>query len=637
MRLLFLPIIIILSLVFSWTSHESYGDDVSSETRKWRVDTGPTPESKEMAFIKSDLVVTGTITSAENTQKGVIQYLVQIDDYLKNTENQETQSGISNNFPLTLTVFGNDVSAIFKKDDLVYLFLDKDPENGQIVISSSSHKIIHSCQNIQNPNSPIFSIMSTNNLLTSESKTDHFASYPVHEEIIFNYYALNAEIEPIILNVEFNVTPLETPNFENIYHFSKEIKLASCNGHQLLEWSFTPTVIGEYVYTLDVSDPNESFTKKAFNVYPLEEFEKIEQPEIKYNTDTQEKSFTFEIMGLKQVYELNELPDVGIQVFGLGCGNNFIEISKNNNVIYQDVIKNNYDFRPNACGMAHGIPINNPDAEPNIAITEPGQYRISAWLEQFNSTLIYSEKPFVIFDKEAIPPLKQLRLGVDLKSVQCKDDLVLILKSDNHPACVKPETKIKLIERGWAIQTELAIANRMKPSLEEGSITLNIWTAESYVKDTGNSAIKAEFSEDAIQLNKGTDKMVSLIIKHLGGANAKSSVDVMISPPIGHILLPASVAENTTVEERINAATTGKMIPGGIDLASFITITESDRSLSLSTNDQKELQVKIAIPKDLPDEFVGAGFFIPIIVSAVDPDGNSIYVETDTINVEITQ
>lgn len=451
---LFLSFIIIFLLPFSLTLPESYGDDVSNEARKWLINTGPTTDSKEMAFIKSDLVVTGTITDTENTQKkGITQYLVHINDYLKNTENQEIQLDVSKNVPLALTLIGDNASVTFKKGDLVYLFLNKDPEDGELVISSASHKIPYSCKNTQNPNSPIFSIMSVDNLLTSEFKAEHFASYPVNEEIIFNYHALNTEIEPVILNVEFNVTISETDDFENAYHFSKEIKLAPCNGYQLLEWSFTPTIIGEYSYTLDASGPNESLSKKAFNVYTLEEFEKIKQSEINYNTAAQKKSFIFEIMGLKQAYELNELTDVGIQVFGLGCGNNFIAISKNNNVIYQDGIKNNnYDLRPDACGMAHGIPINNPDAETNIAITEPGQYRISSWFEQFNSTLIYSEKPFVIFDKEETSPFKQSKLGIQPEEIKCKEGLQRVIKLSNvNPACIKPESYAKLILRGWAL------------------------------------------------------------------------------------------------------------------------------------------------------------------------------------------
>ena len=50
-----------------------------------------------------------------------------------------------------------------------------------------------------------------------------------------------------------------------------------------------------------------------------------------------------------------------------------------------------------------------------------------------------------------LPPLKQSKDGREIGMVNCKPALVLIIKnSDGSPACVKPETKIRLFERGWA-------------------------------------------------------------------------------------------------------------------------------------------------------------------------------------------
>ncbi len=49
-------------------------------------------------------------------------------------------------------------------------------------------------------------------------------------------------------------------------------------------------------------------------------------------------------------------------------------------------------------------------------------------------------------------PLKQFKSGISSENVVCKENLQLIIKSsDRTPACVKPETKIKLVERGWQI------------------------------------------------------------------------------------------------------------------------------------------------------------------------------------------
>lgn len=62
------------------------------------------------------------------------------------------------------------------------------------------------------------------------------------------------------------------------------------------------------------------------------------------------------------------------------------------------------------------------------------------------------EDDLIIF--KPIPPLKQLKMGVFAKDVKCKTEFVFIQKLDGSPACVKPETTIKLIERGWIDSTE---------------------------------------------------------------------------------------------------------------------------------------------------------------------------------------
>jgi len=50
-----------------------------------------------------------------------------------------------------------------------------------------------------------------------------------------------------------------------------------------------------------------------------------------------------------------------------------------------------------------------------------------------------------------LPPLKQFKNGISLELIECNPGLSLIIKNtDGSPACVKPETKILLIERNWA-------------------------------------------------------------------------------------------------------------------------------------------------------------------------------------------
>lgn len=50
------------------------------------------------------------------------------------------------------------------------------------------------------------------------------------------------------------------------------------------------------------------------------------------------------------------------------------------------------------------------------------------------------------------PPLKQIQDGIEPTNVTCTEGLELVLKfSNGNPACIKPTSADKLIERGWAI------------------------------------------------------------------------------------------------------------------------------------------------------------------------------------------
>jgi hypothetical protein len=77
-------------------------------------------------------------------------------------------------------------------------------------------------------------------------------------------------------------------------------------------------------------------------------------------------------------------------------------------------------------------------------------------------------------------PLRQFNSGISIDEIQCKENLVLIQKHNGSPACVKPETKIKLVERGWVKTTTLQEIDDSSDSLnlniariEDGRISLH--------------------------------------------------------------------------------------------------------------------------------------------------------------------
>ncbi|QLH06777.1 hypothetical protein [Nitrosopumilus ureiphilus] len=53
-----------------------------------------------------------------------------------------------------------------------------------------------------------------------------------------------------------------------------------------------------------------------------------------------------------------------------------------------------------------------------------------------------------------IAPLKQINLGLESYDVMCNSNLLLIQKYDGSSACVKEQTILKLINRGWTAESE---------------------------------------------------------------------------------------------------------------------------------------------------------------------------------------
>ncbi len=77
----------------------------------------------------------------------------------------------------------------------------------------------------------------------------------------------------------------------------------------------------------------------------------------------------------------------------------------------------------------------------------------SAWIDSATIDIESSPPPglsLLTNPPQHTSPLKQFKIGVPPDQIQCKNNLQLILKHNGSPACVKPKTAEKLIERGWA-------------------------------------------------------------------------------------------------------------------------------------------------------------------------------------------
>ena len=88
-------------------------------------------------------------------------------------------------------------------------------------------------------------------------------------------------------------------------------------------------------------------------------------------------------------------------------------------------------------------PVNTTTAVSTLALEWP---RYTAWTRnRYGLGSLYSVNCLV--DPS---PKVQIKSGIKPESISCKENLELIFKSTTGvPACVKPETATKLIQRGW--------------------------------------------------------------------------------------------------------------------------------------------------------------------------------------------
>jgi hypothetical protein len=59
--------------------------------------------------------------------------------------------------------------------------------------------------------------------------------------------------------------------------------------------------------------------------------------------------------------------------------------------------------------------------------------------------------------RDPVPPKMQLRHNIPIDLIRCYDDKILIHKMDYSPACVKPTSISKIVERGWALGETIPI------------------------------------------------------------------------------------------------------------------------------------------------------------------------------------
>lgn len=168
----------------------------------------------------------------------------------------------------------------------------------------------------------------------------------------------------------------------------------------------------------------------------------------------------------------------------------------------------------------------------------------------------------------------------------------------------------------------------------EHSISFQVTEPESFVQQTGKSAVILQVATEQVSIKRGSSANVEVLARHIGGPNADQSINVKVLPPIGYTLYPPSVAKSTTPEERFEASRTGTAISGSFDLGKFVTIVgPSEKAVSKAS--EQAFNLMISIPKDLPDEL--GEIYIPINVEPTDSNGNVVPGQSTGITIVVSE
>jgi len=76
--------------------------------------------------------------------------------------------------------------------------------------------------------------------------------------------------------------------------------------------------------------------------------------------------------------------------------------------------------------------------------------------------------PSPIEEGEIVSPIKQVAQGIDPVAVVCNEELVLIIKHNDSPACVRPDTAEILEERGWGVMPPPCCKNADPDTVSHG-------------------------------------------------------------------------------------------------------------------------------------------------------------------------
>ncbi|MCH7561250.1 MAG: hypothetical protein IIC67_07805 [Thaumarchaeota archaeon] len=224
------------------------------------------------------------------------------------------------------------------------------------------------------------------------------------------------------------------------------------NEEKFFSFTWTPEYEGQFRTFSEIYDDGKNTT---IGGVPQFDFQ-VSQPD---KNDPDHVYFpTYRIMNLNDEYLTGESIEPYVLKKDLNACNGY-----RSKIIIEDTRQQVWEYQSSSsCVVLDSLPeieskIDIPTNQKPIILNKLGNYVLKIDMGTYELQKRFSvvgKYSLSIDDDYAltsfnIAPLKQFKSGIAIDEIQCKESLILVTKHDGSPACVKPETKIKLIERGW--------------------------------------------------------------------------------------------------------------------------------------------------------------------------------------------
>jgi hypothetical protein len=117
--------------------------------------------------------------------------------------------------------------------------------------------------------------------------------------------------------------------------------------------------------------------------------------------------------------------------------------------------------------------------------------------------------------------------------------------------------------------------------------------------DAGKPVMITNTITEKVSLMRGQTQLIPITLDY----QSTDASTITIIPSVDGFIIPDSVLKRTTMQERAETLSTGKILEGVIPMSSFVEFIPS--TVVLNSGDVTQIHMKVTIPEDLSEEVYG--------------------------------